>query len=137
MNRSSLSGLDPANTATPLRWLWISGGFVFVAIGFVGAFVPVLPTTDFFILAAACFARGSTRWLNWLLALPTVGPLIRDYREGKGMPARAKLTSVSMLMLAVLLSAWRFHTIYGRIGVLALGVIGVWFILARVPTRST
>jgi uncharacterized protein len=138
MNPSSQSGrLESANPIHPLRWLWIAAGFFFVAIGFIGAFVPVLPTTDFFILAAACFARGSTRWLNWLLALPTVGPLVRDYREGKGMPARAKVISVSMICVTVLFSAWRFHTIYGRVGVLALGAVGVWFILARVPTRSS
>ena len=82
------------------------------------------------------FSRGSERWLNWLLALPTVGPLVRDYREGKGMPARTKWIAVGMLSFAVLLSAWRLQTPYGRSGVLALGAVGVWFILARVSTKS-
>jgi uncharacterized protein len=126
-----------SSIAAPLRWFWIGAGFFFVALGFIGAFVPVMPSTVFFIIAAWCFARGSERWLNWLLALPTVGPLVRDYREGKGMPARAKVISVSMLTVAVLLSAWTLHTIYGRVGVLALGSVGAWFILARVPTKST
>jgi uncharacterized protein len=118
------------------RWFWIGAGFFFVALGFIGAFLPVMPSTVFFIIAAWCFARGSERWLNWLLALPTIGPLVRDYRDGKGMPARAKLISVSMLTIAVLFSVWRLHTLYGRVGVLALGLVGAWFILARVPTRS-
>ena len=119
-----------------MRWFWIGLGFFFVALGFIGAFVPVMPSTVFFIIAAWCFSRGSERWLQWLLALPTVGPLVRDYREGKGMPARTKLIAVSMLSVAVLISAWRLQTVYGRIGVIALGAVGAWFILARVPTRS-
>ena len=125
-----------SSISAPVRWFWIGLGFFFVALGFIGAFVPVMPSTVFFIIAAWCFSRGSERWLQWLLALPTVGPLVRDYREGKGMPARAKLIAVSMLSVAVLLSAWRLQTVYGRIGVIALGAVGAWFILARVPTRS-
>jgi uncharacterized protein len=137
VNPNASSSANTSSMVAPVRWFWIGIGFFFVALGFIGAFVPVMPSTVFFIIAAWCFARGSERWLNWLLALPTVGPLVRDYREGKGMPARAKLISVSMLTAAVLLSAWSLHTMYGRIGVLALGSVGAWFILARVPTKST
>ena len=137
MDDSSQSGKHIASSIpAPVRWFWIGLGFFFVALGFIGAFVPVMPSTVFFIIAAWCFSRGSERWLQWLLALPTVGPLVRDYREGKGMPARAKLIAVSMLSLAVLLSAWRLQTVYGRVGVIALGAVGAWFILTRVPTRS-
>jgi uncharacterized protein len=134
---SKLGNAITPSVSAPVRWFWIGAGFFFVALGFIGAFVPVMPSTVFFIIAAWCFARGSERWLNWLLALPTVGPLVRDYRDGKGMPARAKLISVSMLTAAVLLSAWTLHTMYGRVGVLALGGVGAWFILTRVPTKST
>ena len=136
MNSNASSTASSSSIAAPLRWFWIGVGFFFVALGFIGAFVPVMPSTVFFIIAAWCFARGSERWLNWLLALPTVGPLVRDFRDGKGMPARAKLISVSMLSVAVLLSAWTLQTIYGQVGVLALGAVGAWFILARVPTKS-
>ena len=135
---NDLSQPDPitSSISAPVRWFWIGLGFFFVALGFIGAFIPVMPSTVFFIIAAWCFSRGSERWLQWLLALPTVGPLVRDYREGKGMPARAKLIAVSMLSVAVLLSAWSLQTVYGRIGVIALGAVGAWFILTRVPTRS-
>ena len=137
MDDSSQSGHPiTSSISAPVRWFWIGLGFFFVALGFIGAFVPIMPSTVFFIIAAWCFSRGSERWLQWLLALPTVGPLVRDYREGKGMPARTKLIAVSMLSVAVLISAWRLQTVYGRIGVIALGAVGAWFILARVPTRS-
>ncbi len=137
MDDSSQSGPPVTSSiSAPVRWFWIGLGFFFVALGFIGAFVPVMPSTVFFIIAAWCFSRGSERWLQWLLALPTVGPLVRDYRDGKGMPARTKLIAVSMLSVAVLISAWRLQTVYGRVGVIALGAVGAWFILARVPTRS-
>ena len=126
----------PLSLKESFAWGSLGLGFFFVTLGFIGAFVPVMPSTVFFIIAAWCFSRGSERWLQWLLALPTVGPLVRDYRDGKGMPARTKLIAVSMLSVAVLLSAWRLQTVYGRIGVIALGAVGAWFILARVPTRS-
>jgi uncharacterized protein len=136
-NSSQSGNVISSSVSAPVRWFWIGAGFFFVALGFIGAFVPVMPSTVFFIIAAWCFSRGSERWLNWLLELPTVGPLVRDYRNGNGMPARAKLISVSMLTIAVLLSAWTLQTIYGRVGVLALGGVGAWFILARVPTKPT
>jgi uncharacterized protein len=134
---SRSDGKHASMVAAPLRWFWIAAGFFFVALGFIGAFVPVMPSTVFFIIAAWCFSRGSERWLNWLLALPTVGPLIRDYRDGKGMPARAKVLALSMMGIAVLLSAWRFHAVLWQAGgVLALGAVGAWFILTRVPTHA-
>jgi hypothetical protein len=118
-----------------VRTLWIVVGFVCVGLGVIGAFVPVMPSTVFFVMAAFCFARGSDRWLNWLLALPTVGPLVRDYRAGLGMPLRAKVISVSMMTLVVTISVLRLTVLPARIGVTALALMGAWFVLVRVPTK--
>lgn len=128
---------EPARLAPRLlRPLWVLLGFVFVALGFVGIALPMMPATVFFVLAAWCFSRSSPRFLTWLLELPVVGPLVRDFRAGLGMPRRAKLVAVTMIVLAVSWSAWRFIPVWpGRIGWVAVGLIGVWYILARVPTR--
>ena len=76
-----------------LRIMWILLGSFFVALGTIGIFVPGLPTTVFLIIAAGCYIRSSQKLYNWLISNKTFGPLILDYREGKGMPKKAKITS--------------------------------------------
>jgi uncharacterized protein len=118
------------------RVVLMTVGFAAVGIGMVGIVVPGLPTTGFFVLAAACFARSSPRFERWVLGLPTVGPLVRDYRAGLGMPRRAKVVAISMMTTACVLSAW----VVGRPVVAALivgaGLVGTAYILWRVPTRE-
>jgi uncharacterized protein len=119
------------------RFALLAAGFVCVGLGTVGIVVPGLPTTGFFVLAAACFARSSPRFERWVLDLPAVGPMVRDYRAGLGMPRRAKAIAISMIVVFVTLSVVVFiGTWPPRLLVLALGAIGVAYIALRVPTRE-
>lgn len=77
-----------------MRHVYLVLGLLFVALGFAGAFLPVLPTTPFLILAAACFARSSPRLENWLLSHPRFGSLLKAWRERGAIPARAKLLAL-------------------------------------------
>ena len=79
--------------------LWFVGGLLAVALGGIGIVVPGLPTTVFFIVAAACFSRSNERFERWVLNLPKIGALVRDHREGLGMPHRAKVMAVSMILV--------------------------------------
>lgn len=63
-------------------------------LGVIGAFLPILPTTPFMILAAGCFARSSPRLEAWLLSHPVFGPMLRDWRERGAIPQRAKMAAV-------------------------------------------
>ena len=110
-------------------------GWLAVALGTVGIVVPGLPTTGFFVLAAACFARSSPRFEAWVLGLPKVGPLVRDHRAGLGMPRRAKVLAIAVMLAACSLSAWRLgHPL--AVVVLAAGAVGTWYVGWRVPTRE-
>ena len=120
----------------PLRWLWFALGWVAVGIGSIGVVVPGLPTTVFFIVAASCFARSSPRFERWVLSLPRVGPMVRDYRAGLGMPRRAKVIAITMIVVSVGLSAWFLDNIALRVLVLAAGAVGVAYVGLRVPTRE-
>jgi len=80
-------------------------GTICVGLGAVGIVVPVLPTTPFLLLAAACFVRGSPRLHRWLLSHRRLGPYVSGFVEGGGMPMRAKRVSIATLWLFISLSA--------------------------------
>lgn len=119
-----------------LRWAWFALGWLAVAMGTIGVVVPGLPTTVFFVAAAACFSRSSPRFEQWVLTRPGVGPLVRDYRAGLGMPRRAKIAAVTSIVVvssaSALLAVERWWV---RAIILSAGAVGVAWILLRIPTR--
>ncbi len=88
-----------------LRYALISIGWLSVVLGVLGIFLPVLPTTPFLLLAAACFVRSSPRFYQWLVEHPKLGKYIIYYLEGKGIPRRAKWMAIAMIWLTITLSA--------------------------------
>jgi uncharacterized protein len=111
-------------------------GWLAVGLGSIGIVVPGLPTTGFFVLAAACFARSSPRFERWVLGLPGVGPMVRDHRAGLGMPRRAKVLAITMMLVACSLSSLALGAPVLAAVILGAGVIGTWYIGWRVPTRE-
>ncbi len=80
-------------------------GTVCLVIGCVGIILPLLPTTPFLLLAAACYARSSERWYNWLLTNRWFGEYIKNWHEGKGIPMKTKILSIAFLVLTIGYSA--------------------------------
>jgi len=113
--------------------LLVALGSVALGFGVLGIFLPLLPTTPLLLLAAACYTRGSPRLNRWLLSHPTLGRYISDYREGRGMTAKAKAVSLSLLWLGCGASAWALPQTWVRLLLLAV-VVGVTWHLVRLKT---
>lgn len=84
---------------TVLRWVLFISGWLCVALGTVGVVMPVLPTTPFLLLAAACFARSSPRFHRWLLSTKLFGPLIENWYQERYIEKRAK--RIALVVVAV------------------------------------
>ncbi len=122
--------------ASPLvRWALIGLGFTFLALGAIGVFVPILPTTPFVLLAGACFIRGSRRLNVWLLRSRPFGRIIREWRVHQTIPLRAKRWAQVLIVLSFGSSAVFFVPIlWVRVLVAALGLVAL-FLVSRIPVR--
>ncbi|UCE98517.1 MAG: YbaN family protein [Dehalococcoidia bacterium] len=87
-----------------MKLLLVLAGTIFVGLGIIGIFLPVLPTTPFLLIAAGCYARSSQKFYYWLMNNRWFGVYIRNYRQKKGMPLRIKILTVVLLWLTILLS---------------------------------
>lgn len=85
-----------------MKTLFIILGSITLALGIIGIFLPLLPTTPFLLLSAALWVKGSPKLYNWLLQHRHLGPYIRNFREHKAIPLRAKIISVSMVWITLL-----------------------------------
>ncbi|MBD1590014.1 YbaN family protein [Pseudomonas typographi] len=127
-----------AQTPHRPRWqraLLLGAGWLSVALAVIGAFLPVMPTVPFLLLAAACFARSAPRFHRWLVQHPRLGPLIKPYLEGQGMPRRAKVLAIASLWLGIGFSCWLASLPAVRIMVCAAGVLATVFILWQKTRR--
>lgn len=119
-----------------LRVLWLCLGCLFVGLGFVGALLPLLPTTVFMIMAAFFFARSSPRFYNLLLNNPLFGQLVRDWRDGLGMPLRAKVIAVTLLVLTIGSSTFFIPGLLGKLTLITVGLGICTYLLTRPTKRS-
>nr|WP_272884383.1 YbaN family protein [Stutzerimonas stutzeri] len=112
-----------------VRYLLLGTGWLSVALGVIGIFLPVLPTTPFLLLAAACFVRSSRRFYDWLVMHPRLGPWFRDYLEGNGVPLKGKVYSIIAMWLSIALSCWLVPMPWARAGMLTSATLVTIYIL--------
>ena len=98
-------GGDTKKSNQMIRAILLIVGTLSLVIGIIGIFIPLLPTTPFLLITAACYARGSDRFYNWLLCNKLFGNYIKNYREGKGVALNIKIISLSLLWTTILFSA--------------------------------
>lgn len=121
------------------RSLLLTAGILSVALGLLGVVLPVLPTTPFLLLAAACFLRSSERMHRWLLSNRVFGEYLRRYRNGEGLPLSSKVTTIVFLwgtlgasaLFAVPPRLW-----WVRLVLMAVG-LGVTIHILRIKTRRS
>lgn len=116
-----------------LRHLLFAAGSLSVALGVLGLFLPLLPTTPFMLLAAACYSRSSSRFYGWITAHPRFGPIIADYLAGKGLPRKARRLALAMLWLGVGFGCYSVALLWAQLAMLATA-IGVSWYLISLPT---
>ena len=106
------------------RGFLITAGTLSAGVGIAGVFVPLLPTTPFLLVAAACYVRSSKRLYRWLLTNRVTSSYIADYRAGKGIPAGTKAVSICVLWITLAVSAFMVQVwwIWLILGAVAVGV---------------
>ncbi|MBI6853758.1 YbaN family protein [Pseudomonas cichorii] len=114
-----------------VRYLLVAVGWASVSLGVIGIFLPVLPTTPFLLLAAACFARSSPRFYNWLVNHKRLGPWIRDYLAGNGIPLKGKVYAIGMMWASIGLSCYLVPLPWARGFMLASAVLVTIYILRQ------
>jgi len=114
-----------------VRYALLAVGWLSVALGVIGIFLPVLPTTPFLLLAAACFVRSSRRFYLWLVMHPRLGPWIRDYLDGQGIPRKAKVYALSLMWASIALSCYLVPMFWARAFMLTSAVLVSIYILRQ------
>jgi uncharacterized membrane protein YbaN (DUF454 family) len=118
-----------------LQLVLIASGTLCVALGVLGIFLPLLPTTVFLLLAAMCYARSSDRFYQKLVNHRWLGVYIRNYREGRGMSRREKLVTLGLLWIGIgATMTWTATEWWMRAGLIAIA-IGVTAHVARLKAR--
>jgi uncharacterized membrane protein YbaN (DUF454 family) len=105
--------LEPKASDTALaktawsRWLWIALAWLCLLLGTIGIVVPGLPTIDFYILASIFAAKGSKRMHHWIIHHRWIGPVLKQWREQRTIPTKAKLLSLLSMSLAAAWMIWK------------------------------
>jgi hypothetical protein len=115
-----------------VRWAWLVLGHLFLVIGLIGAFLPLLPTTPFLILAAACYSKGSERFEQWLINHKTLGPSIVRWRRNRAIPLVAKAwATVFTTISVVLILAFAKIVLWAKISMVVTVLIVFGYIWSR------
>lgn len=123
-------------TKGPLRVILVIVGMVFLALGTVGIFLPILPTVPLYMLAAACLARGSERLGSWFEGTSLYRAHVLPIRKGEGMTMRAKVTSFALITALLAMGfAMMGRVPWARWILVAVEAFHAWLFFLHLPTR--
>lgn len=130
---STPSGDGPGSATTPARAFYLALGFSCIALGVIGAFVPLMPTTVFLLIAAWAFARSSPRWHRWLREHARFGEAVRHWEDHHAMPRRAKRVALIMLVVSYAVTATIFGPLSWAAVIGGLCIAGVALYIVHIP----
>ena len=116
------------------RTILISLGWLCVGLGFVGVFVPGIPTTIFLIIALWAFTKSSEKLRHWLLNHKRFGPILNNWQEHKVVPRRAKILMVVLMSLAVILFYFSSQSLILTIGLIII-LVSVAIYVISLPSK--
>lgn len=116
----------------------IIAGTISLVLGVLGIMLPLLPTTPFLLLSAACYVRSSDKLYQWLITNKYIGPYILNYQEGKGIPLKAKIIGVSLLWISMLYTIiFVVPLVMVKILLLLIASYFTWFIIKQKTLRES
>ncbi|MEH6449059.1 MAG: YbaN family protein [Oleispira sp.] len=116
-----------------VKCLLLFVGWLSVVLGVIGIFLPIMPTTPFLLLAAACFVRSSPKFYNWLVGHPRLGKYLVYYLEGKGIPLKAKIYTIALMAISMSVTSYIVPLLAVKILLPLVGVLVALYIV-RQPT---
>jgi uncharacterized membrane protein YbaN (DUF454 family) len=134
--------MPQASDANLSRPLYLTLGWICLLLGFVGVFLPLMPTTVFLLIAAWAFSRSSERWHRWLREHARFGESIRAWEEHHAMPRRAKriaflALAASYAFTAVVYGPFSWAAIIGGICIAAVAIYIAHIPVLSKPTTQT
>jgi uncharacterized membrane protein YbaN (DUF454 family) len=114
-----------------LRFILFSVGALSLILGFIGAFLPVLPTTPFVLLAAGCFVKCSPKAHQWIYRQRLIGPALKNWEENRAISRRSKLTAISMIAISAIVIGFQVQILWLEILVLLILATVSIFIATR------
>ena len=118
------------------RYMYFISGILLVAIGVIGIFLPILPTTIFLILASACFIKSSPKANEWLKNHKILGMYIKNYQDGSGLTVNSKIFNITFLWIMISASALFFTELWYLKILLLVIAFGVTIHLLMIKTKK-
>ncbi len=126
---------DPSTVSPVWRAVLLVVGTASLVLGVIGIVLPVLPTTPFLLVTAACYARASTRLYTWLLGQRSLGPIIAEWRRSRSLPPGVKTRALVVVAITFTVSVILVDALVVRLVLIAMGAILATF-LYRIPTAQ-
>ena len=118
-----------------IKHIWFVLGIILTGLGIAGYILPIMPGTTFIILALYCFARSNEKWYTWLLTNKYFGSTLQDFKQGKGMSFKAKITALLCIIGSISISMYFASNIFVDIFLVVCAIVAIMCVLWQKTKR--